>query len=142
LTAKLLEIAYPGTSVFVVLDGGKQTEKTERKVRRALQHKATVERLSRDQIEAYFTPNAVKGRLAVVAEALPDGVAGAVNELLKSGVTKTKLEKISLDSINRHRHYDVDADGRAIALSMRVQDIDLEVKELLLRLVADLGTEG
>ena len=132
---QFLEVAYEGASFVVVLDGGKQTEMAANELRSLHGERVEVRRLEHDQIEKYYTRNAVKAWLAVGGMTLDGDQASEIDGILAGGVNKGALQHLTGRYLDREYH--VERDGGMIARLMREQDIAPELRTLLFDLFGD-----
>ncbi len=134
LVGRLLELAYPGVPVAVVLDGGQATEQTARKLRKQYGERVPVTSLRHAEIEAYYSPTAVASWLMLAAK-LETAEARAIAAEFEKKRSKSHLHTLA----NRYlrRDFDVVNDGRTIIKLMRGREIPSEIEGLIAEWVRD-----
>jgi energy-coupling factor transporter ATP-binding protein EcfA2 len=128
--ATILRLAYPGSRVSVILDGGPKTVHGENEIRSAFGDTIPVSRLSRPEIEAYFS------REAIAAWLLLNGgnpeQATRFDPSVGTMSAKGQLIEISQAAFGGRRRYAEVNDAVAIARLMPEEQIPAEIRDLLL----------
>jgi hypothetical protein len=129
---RVLDLAYAGADVLVVLDNGSETHKTKLEIE--ARYGVSVNLLDRTEIEAYYAPAAVASWLIRGA---PQQAADerAITDAFAADPSKRRLRALA----NTHlgRNYDVVNDGRAIVDLMHEHEIPPEIKGLIAGWVRD-----
>lgn len=128
---RFLSIAYEGADVLVVLDQGRDTEKTRREIDSKYGGRVKTRLMSQLEIEGYFSPAAVERWLAVNGVPTDKGVHAKVASALRGPNYKRGLRELTEQLLDRE--YRVAVDGAAIAGLTREEEINPEIQELLSR---------
>jgi AAA ATPase domain len=133
VVARLARLAYPGSRIDVIVDGGESTNKAEDTIRRRSGREVQVHRLSKPEIEAYLPLAAIERWLVAQGSArgLPGGLG--ITRPGPRGVSEA-LNRVSVRDLGRQ--YRKGSDTGAIASLAKEEEIPAEVSELLIRLLA------
>jgi hypothetical protein len=133
--ARFLEIAYEGASFWVVLDQGRETDRTKREMEARFGDRVVVRLLARHEIEAYLPAVAVERWLESQGHPVGADERSEVGRALSSSTVKSGLRALTEKYLGRA--YRVVEDGTAIAGLTRESEVPQELRDLLIELVDD-----
>jgi energy-coupling factor transporter ATP-binding protein EcfA2 len=140
IVARFVSIAYEGADVLVLLDQGRDTEKTRREIDSRFGNRVTTRLLAHQEIEGYFSSAAVERWLIENGVEVDQQVRDALTSALAGPNYKRGLRDLSARLMGRE--YRTTIDGSAIASLSREPELDPEMRGLLSRLLAGPPISG
>jgi hypothetical protein len=134
VVARFLSIAYEGAEFLVLLDQGRDTEKTRREIESRFGDRVKTRLLAHLEIEGYFAPAAVERWLIANGARRDHDVQSAVQSALSGPNYKRGLRDLTERLLDRQ--YRVVIDGAAIAISTQEEELNPEIRGLLSKLLA------
>lgn len=131
LVAKLIEMAFGGAQITVMVDGDEEGTRAAAAVHELGNSSIRVRQLRRQSIESYLAPRAANVWAKVLAVGTP-------------AVWPSDLGQVDLPTLRRVRHslpggrsYDKVVDGRFVAGQMLAEEIDTEIVSILAEVLVD-----
>jgi predicted ATP-dependent endonuclease of OLD family len=135
LVSRFLDLAYEGSSMVVILDNGRDTDKTKLEIEARFGDRVRIRLLAQTEIERYYSARAIIDWLRLLSAAIEASEERSIADRIALDPSKRLLRTLAREYLGRD--YDVVVDGRAIVNLMPERDVPDEIKGLIYDLADD-----